>query len=172
MTQADRVFSTPPLNTSVPDPADTWHAGRADSPDSFSSRPGTRQPETGKRISDFPRPVPIPSNVLAFPVGRPSSNVRELHNVSFSYGGGTALWRSPVYKSSGRPNMHTFVFRSYELILDSSQVDLVRDVRCDAHKAATKLNSIRQQIRRDREHAAAREDLLTRAEARLAAALA
>lgn len=69
------------------------------------------------------------------------------------------------------PSMHTFVFRSYDLIMASSEADLVRDVRCDTHKATTKLNSIRQQIRRDREHSVAREDLLTRAEARLAAAL-
>ncbi|MET4034429.1 hypothetical protein ABIB94_008337 [Bradyrhizobium sp. JR7.2] len=109
------------------------------------------------------------SNILTFPTGgRPPENVRELHNPSFISGGGTA--RSG-YSPSGRPNMHTFVFRSYDLILGSSEADLVRDVRCDAQKAASKLNSIRKQIQRDREHAAAREELLTRAEAKLAAAV-
>ncbi|MET4018134.1 hypothetical protein [Bradyrhizobium sp. S3.2.12] len=105
------------------------------------------------------------SNVLTFPGNHPASNVRELHNVSFNYGGGTAR---PDRK---RANMHTFVFRSYELILASSEADLVRDVRCDTQKAASKLKAIRQQIQRDREHAVAREDLLTRAEAKLAAAV-
>ena len=68
--------------------------------------------------------------------------------------------------------MHTYVFRSYDLILAWPEPDLVRDVRGDVDKATSKLNAIRQQIRRDREHAAARETLLTKAEARLAAALA
>ncbi|MVT49080.1 hypothetical protein GPL17_01055 [Bradyrhizobium yuanmingense] len=36
---------------------------------------------------------------------------------------------------------------------------------CHVHKAASKLTAIRQQIQRDREHAAAREDLSTKAEA-------
>lgn len=78
----------------------------------------------------------------------------------------------PAGRRSSAASMHTYVFRSYDLILTSPEADLVRDVGCDVHKAATKLNVIRQQIRRDREHAAAREDLLTRAEVRLAAALA
>jgi len=68
-------------------------------------------------------------------------------------------------------SMHTYVFRSYELILASPEADLVRDVGLDMHKAAMKLHKIRQQIRRDREHAAAREALLTEAEAKLGAAL-
>jgi hypothetical protein len=71
-----------------------------------------------------------------------------------------------------RANMHTFVFRSYDLIIASSEVELVRDVRQDPHKAATKLRNIREQLRRDREHAAARAVLLTKAEARLSAAIA
>lgn len=71
----------------------------------------------------------------------------------------------------GTPNMHTFVFRSYELIMASSEADLVRDIRCDVDKARSKLKSIQQQLQRDREHAAAREDLLTKAEAKLSAAI-
>ncbi|MGY4409132.1 hypothetical protein ACVWW4_000868 [Bradyrhizobium sp. LB7.1] len=142
---------------------------RAESVDSFPANPATGQPETGERTSDYPRPVASQSNVLTFRSNRPASNVRELHNASFNYGSGTAR---TGYSPSGRPNMHTFVFRSYDLILASSEAELVRDVRCDTRKAATKLNSIRQQIQRDREHAAAREDQLTRAEAKLSAAIA
>ncbi|PJG56619.1 hypothetical protein CVM73_03455 [Bradyrhizobium forestalis] len=103
------------------------------------------------------------SNVIAFPRGgcvlRPS-NVTPIE----------------VRVERGRrrtgPNMHTFVFRSYELILASSEADLVRDVRFDLEKAQTKLKTIQQQLERDREHAAARADLLSRAEARLSAAIA
>jgi hypothetical protein len=65
------------------------------------------------------------------------------------------------------PSMHTFV-----LIVASSEANLVRDVCYDFDKATTKRNAIRQQIDRNREHAAAREDLLTKAEAKLSAAIA
>ena len=64
-------------------------------------------------------------------------------------------------------SMHTYVFRSYDLIVASPEADLVRDVRCDVDKASSMLNSIRGQIRRDREHAVAGESLLTKAEADL-----
>ncbi|MDH2343240.1 hypothetical protein [Bradyrhizobium sp. SSUT77] len=111
------------------------------------------------------------SNVLTFPSARPASNIRELHNPSFD-DDRAARWRSPGYKSSGRPNMHTFVFRSYGLIVGASEADLVRDVRLDLAKAQTKLKTIQQQLQRDREHAAARADLLTNAETKLRAAIA
>jgi hypothetical protein len=101
------------------------------------------------------------SNILTFPRMLPASNIGELHNISFGNG-----------RARPRANMHTFVFRSYDLIVASSEADLIRDVHRDTRKAATKLNGIRQQILRDREHAAAREDQLTRAEAKLSAALA
>jgi hypothetical protein len=113
------------------------------------------------------------SNILTFPTGgRPPENVREFHNPSFISGDEPARWRSPGYKSSGRPNMHTFVFRSYDLIIKSSEADLVRDVRQDPHKANTKLRKIREQLRQNREHAIARENLLDAAEAKLSAAIA
>lgn len=133
---------------------------RAESVDPFSRHSATGQSETEERTSDSPRPVTSQSNVLTFPRILPASSVRELHNISFGNG-----------RTRPRANMHTFVFRSYDLIVASSEADLIRDVRCDTHKAATKLNSIRQQIQRDREHAAARENLLTMAEAKLTAAI-
>ncbi|MET4240710.1 hypothetical protein [Bradyrhizobium sp. RT10b] len=169
MIEADPRHSTPPLNSSsIPD-ANPAQGACAESVDSFSLQPATGQPETGERTSDSPRPVQGQSNILAFPVSRPASNVRELHNMSFSYAGSTA--RSD-YSPSGRPNMHNFVFRSYELIVASSEADLVRDVGLAVDRARSKLKSIQQQSKRDREHAAARADLLTKAEARLSAAIA
>jgi hypothetical protein len=68
-------------------------------------------------------------------------------------------------------NMHTFVFRSYNLIVQSDETDLIRDVCLDIDKAQTKLKHIRQQLQRDREHAAARAELLTAAENKLSAAI-
>ena len=48
----------------------------------------------------------------------------------------------------------------------------MRDVCFDMHKAQVKLTAIRRQIAADREHAAAREKLLTSAEHRLSATIA
>jgi len=73
-------------------------------------------------------------------------------------------------RRSGR-SMHTFVFRSYNLIVQSDESDLMRDVCIDVDKAQTKLKAIQQQLERDREHAAARAELLTSAENKLSAAI-
>ena len=62
-------------------------------------------------------------------------------------------------------------FRSYNLILQSDEADLLDDVCYDMDKAQKKLNTIRRQIAADREHAAAREKLLTSGESRLSAAI-
>ncbi len=80
-------------------------------------------------------------------------------------------------RATGRPyrrserNMHTFVFRSYDLIVESDESHLVRDVCFDIDKAQTKLKAIRRQLQRDREHAAARAELLTSCERKLSAAI-
>ncbi|MET4485232.1 hypothetical protein [Bradyrhizobium sp. LA7.1] len=63
------------------------------------------------------------------------------------------------------------MFRSYDLIVTSSEDELIRDARLDVDKARSKLKSIQQQLQRDREHAAAREKLLTSAENKLSAAI-
>ncbi|CCE06462.1 hypothetical protein BRAS3843_1730031 [Bradyrhizobium sp. STM 3843] len=79
-------------------------------------------------------------------------------------------WRSRRRKQHG-PSMHTFLFRSYDLIVGSTEADLARDVRADLDKAQSKLKRIRRQIQRDREWAAARAELLTLADAKLSAAI-
>lgn len=38
-------------------------------------------------------------------------------------------------RKHGGPNIHTFVFRSYDLIVESDEADLVRDVCLDIDKA-------------------------------------
>jgi hypothetical protein len=72
----------------------------------------------------------------------------------------------------GRRAARRMVFRSYTLIVQSDEADLMRDVCFDMHKARVKLNAIRRQLQLDREHAAAREKLLTSAENRLSAVIA
>jgi hypothetical protein len=67
--------------------------------------------------------------------------------------------------------MHTFCFRSYDLIVESADADLVRDVSFDVDKAETKLKAIREQLKRTQEMAAARVHLLTTAETKLTAAI-
>ena len=67
--------------------------------------------------------------------------------------------------------MHTFVFRSRKLIVEADEADLVRDVGLDLDKAQTKLKAIRRRLKGVQEQAAAEIQLLTKAEARLAAAI-
>jgi sugar/nucleoside kinase (ribokinase family) len=136
--------------------------------DSFSAQPAIGQPETGERTSDSLEPVSSQSNVVTFPGACAPSNVRPV-NLSFDYrpalvGAESEPWRQ-------RANMHTHVFRSYDLIVTSPEADLLRDVRHDLDKARTKLKRVQKQLELDREHAAARADLLTKAEARLSAAI-
>jgi hypothetical protein len=81
---------------------------------------------------------------------------------------GRALRRTRVRNG---PNMHTFVFRSYDLIVESDEADLVRDVCLDVDKAQTKLKAIRRRLQGVQEQAAAQVQLLTAAETRLTAAI-
>jgi DNA-binding transcriptional MerR regulator len=74
-------------------------------------------------------------------------------------------------RQRGGHNMHTFVFRSYNLIVKSDEADLVRDVCFDVEKAQSKLKAIRRQLEHDRKHAAARAELLTSCETKLSAAI-
>jgi hypothetical protein len=68
-------------------------------------------------------------------------------------------------------SMQTFVFRSYDLIVESDEADLVRDVSLDIDKAETKLKAIRRRLKGVQEQAAAKVQLLTAADAKLTAAI-
>jgi hypothetical protein len=70
-----------------------------------------------------------------------------------------------------RANMHTFLFRSYDLIVKSDEADLIRDVCLDIHKAEVKLKKVRQRLQGIREQSAAQIRLLTTAETKLAATI-
>jgi hypothetical protein len=69
------------------------------------------------------------------------------------------------------PNMHTFLFRSRELILESDEADLVRDVCLDVEKAQTKLRQIRERLQGVRQWSAVQIQELTTADTKLAAAI-
>ena len=71
----------------------------------------------------------------------------------------------------GGPNMQTFVFRSYDLIVESNEADLIRDVSFDIDKAQTKLKAVRRRLKGVQEQAAAKVQLLTAAETKLTAAI-
>ena len=70
-----------------------------------------------------------------------------------------------------RANMHTFLFRSYDLILESDEADLIRDVCLDIHKAEVKLKKVRQRLQGIREQSAAQIRLLSAADIKLGAAI-
>src|SRR5689334_14657751 len=55
-----------------------------------------------------------------------------------------------------RASMHTYVFRSYDMIVESDEAELVRDVSTDLHKAKVKLKKVRQRLQSVREQAAAK----------------
>lgn len=67
--------------------------------------------------------------------------------------------------------MRTFLFRSRDLIVESDEADLVRDVSLDIDKAQTKLVAIRGRLRGVQEQAAAQVQFLTAAETKLTAAI-
>lgn len=106
------------------------------------------------------------SNILKFPFA--------VSRRAFARLPRTSKTGTPKERGAGQctgANMHTVVFRSYGLILASSEADLVRDVGLDVDKARTKLRKIREQIERDREDAAARATMLSIVEAKLEAAI-
>jgi hypothetical protein len=67
--------------------------------------------------------------------------------------------------------MHTFLFRSYDLIVQSDEADLVRDVGFNIDRAQTKLKAVRRQLQSVQVRAAAQVQLLTEADTKLTAAI-
>ena len=79
-------------------------------------------------------------------------------------------WRSRE-DVRNRRNMQTFVFRSYDLIVESDEANLVRDVCFSIDRAQTKLKRIQRRLKAVQEQAAANVQLLTAAETKLTAAI-
>ena len=73
-------------------------------------------------------------------------------------------------RSSG-VNIRTLCFRSREMLLESDEVDLIRDDGLDLHKAEVKLKAIRQRLQSVQEWSAAQIDQLTTADTKLSAAI-
>jgi hypothetical protein len=68
-------------------------------------------------------------------------------------------------------NIRTLCFRSYDLIVESDEGELLRDVCLDTHKAEVKLRKVKERLQGERERSAALIELLTAAETRLGAAI-
>ena len=79
-------------------------------------------------------------------------------------------WWSPE-NARKRANMHTLLFRSSHLIVESDEADLVRDVRFSLDRAEAKLERIQARLEALREQTAAQLELLTTAETKLTAAI-
>lgn len=68
-------------------------------------------------------------------------------------------------------NIRTLCFRGRELLLESDEADLIRDVCLDLHKAEVKLKAIRQRLQSVREWSAEQIESLTAADTKLSAAI-
>ena len=68
-------------------------------------------------------------------------------------------------------NMHDALFRSYDLIVESDEADLVQDVSRDLDKAQTKLRRLKEALQSYQERATAHIQLLTTADTKLSAAI-
>jgi Mg2+ and Co2+ transporter CorA len=96
------------------------------------------------------------TNIVAFPNAVPRAKVR-------------AEYRSRT--GDGQKNMHTYLFRSREALLEADEAELVRDVSMDLDKASKKLNGIRRRLKGVHEHYATEVQSLETVERKLAAAL-
>jgi hypothetical protein len=67
--------------------------------------------------------------------------------------------------------MRTFVFRSYDSIVESDEADLIRDVCFDMDRAQSKLRRVTQRLKNVEEEAAVQVQLLTTAKTKLTAAI-
>jgi DNA repair exonuclease SbcCD ATPase subunit len=79
-------------------------------------------------------------------------------------------FRSRPYTPRGK-NMHTFLFRSREAILEADEAELIRDVCFDIEKAQRKLEKLRARIESLQEYSVNELQLLTTIETKLGAAI-
>jgi hypothetical protein len=96
------------------------------------------------------------SNVVAFTAG---PRRRKPHRAAISRTG------------DGQKNMHSYLFRSREALLEADEAELIRDVCCDIDKAQGKLKKIRARLRSLQEYTAAQMEQLTAADTKLTAAI-
>jgi hypothetical protein len=78
--------------------------------------------------------------------------------------------KRPLFTKSGA-NIRTLCFRSYHLIVEAEEAELLRDVCLDTHKAEVKLRKVKERLQGERERSAALIELLTTAETKLSAAI-
>jgi methylphosphotriester-DNA--protein-cysteine methyltransferase len=91
--------------------------------------------------------------------------------IDFPAAADRASHRRRPYRQRGSKNKHTLVFRSYDLIVQSDEAALVRDVCFDVDRAESKLRRIKQRLKNVLVESAAKVQLLTAAETKLTAAI-
>jgi hypothetical protein len=101
-------------------------------------------------------------NIVDFP-GRQLQSNRVSNRISED--------KSRQTRRSTGVNIRTLCFRSYDLIVEADEGELLRDVCLDTHKAEVKLRKVRERLQGERERSAALIELLTAAETRLRAAI-
>jgi hypothetical protein len=97
------------------------------------------------------------NNIVAFPNGVPRRKPAR------------AEYRSRT--ATRQKNMHTYLFRSREALLEADEGELIRDVCCDPDKAQKKLEKLRARIESLQEYAVSELQLLTGLETKLSAAI-
>lgn len=148
---------------------------RAESLDSFSHQPGIGQPDGQNRTSDSPTPpegfhhVPGADGRVWFKATDESSKPSGGNVLSFPT---QARLRRRAQRQRGTgANIRTLCFRSYELIVESDEAQLLCDVRLDTRKAEVKLRKVQERLQSERDRSAATIELLSAAEAKLSAAI-
>jgi hypothetical protein len=71
----------------------------------------------------------------------------------------------------GQKNMHTYLFRSREALLEADEAELIRDVCCDIDKAQKKLEKLRERIESLQEYSVNELQLLNTLDTKLTAAI-
>jgi hypothetical protein len=99
------------------------------------------------------------SNVVTFPPHSPQR------------GKGAVAKPNYTERRKNRKSMRKLLFRSYDVIVESDEAELISDVGLEMHKAEVKLRKLRQALQATREYSAARIEMLTEAEIKLSAAL-
>jgi hypothetical protein len=96
------------------------------------------------------------NNIVTFPNAVPRAKLRTDH-------------RSRT--GDGQKNMHTYLFRSREALLEADEAELICDVCCDIDKAQRKLEKLRARIESLQEYAVNELQLLTTADTKLSPAI-
>jgi hypothetical protein len=109
------------------------------------------------------------SQIIKFPDRRTSELRKMVRKVIDEEVGPGRNWGRPYTRRGA--NMQTFVFRSYDLIAEADEAELLHDVRQDIPKAETKLRKAKEALRAKRKRYGLEIEMLEIVETKLSAAL-